>query len=217
MTRELVPSLRRGKFTAENRPNNEHHKMYRQFSKPPGQLPGEYSREHPRATSVEGDDRRYRGLKIPMGDSLFAAYDPLDIKNAKYLIVASSDHLYTPRSLLWPGVIFLTAPTLDWGQAVGMAISVQRNVSMDPQVMIIAGYNDHLHSRGLLARLTDRSVPSNEVMGEAIVTLLSAMAEMQVAVRQRFTRNASRLSLRCHRDKRRCQNHYSLCTRWSLQ
>ena len=97
--RELVPALRRGKFTTENRPNNKHHKMYRQFSKPPGQLPGEYSREYHRATSVEGDDRRYRGLKIPMGDSLFAAYDPLDIKNAKYLIVASSDYLYTPRSL----------------------------------------------------------------------------------------------------------------------
>ena len=32
-------------------------------------------------------------LKAPVGDSLFAAYDPLDIKAAKYLIVASSDYL----------------------------------------------------------------------------------------------------------------------------
>ena len=158
------------------------HQMYRQFFKPLDQLPGEYSREYARATSVEGDDRRYRGLEIPMGDSLFAAYDPLDIKNAKYLIVASSDYLYTPRSLFWPDVIFLTAPTPDWGQAVGMAIRVQRIVSMDPQVMIIAGSNDHLQSRGLLARLTDGSVPSNEVMGETIMTLFSAMAEVQVAV-----------------------------------
>ena len=70
--------------------------MYRQFSKPPGQLPGEYSREYPRAISVEGDDRRYRGLEIPMGDNLFAPYDPLDIKNAKYRIVAISDYIYTP-------------------------------------------------------------------------------------------------------------------------
>ena len=67
--------------------------MCRQFSKPPGQLPGEYSREYPKATSVEGDDRMYRGLEIPMGDSLFAACDPLDIQNTKYLIVASSDYL----------------------------------------------------------------------------------------------------------------------------
>ena len=37
------------------------------------------------------------------------------MKAAKYLIVASSDYLYTPRSLFWPDVIFLTAPKLDWG------------------------------------------------------------------------------------------------------
>ena len=73
-------------------------------------------------------------------------------------------------------MIFLTAPTLNWGQAVGMAISVKRIVSMDPQVMIIAGSNDHLQSRGLLARLVDGSGPSNEVMAEAIMTLISAMA-----------------------------------------
>ena len=61
----------------ELKDNNKHHKMYRQFSKPPGQTPGEYSRDYPRATSVKGDDRRYKGLDIPNGDSLFAAYDPL--------------------------------------------------------------------------------------------------------------------------------------------
>ena len=124
--RVLVSPLRSSKFTTENRPNNKHQKMYRQFSKPPSQLPGKYSREYPRATSVEGDDRRYRGLEILMGDSLFAAYDPLDIKNTKYLIVASSD-LYTPRFLFWTDVIFLTDLTQDWGQAVGMAISVQKS------------------------------------------------------------------------------------------
>ena len=32
-------------------------------------------------------------LKAPVSDSLFAAYDTLDIKAAKYLIVASSDYL----------------------------------------------------------------------------------------------------------------------------
>ena len=94
--RESVAPLRRDKFTTENRPNNKQ-KMYRQFSKPPEQLPSESLREYPRATSVEGDDRRYRGLEVPMGDSLFAEYDSLDIKNAKYRLVASSDYLYTPR------------------------------------------------------------------------------------------------------------------------
>ena len=52
--RQLTPPSQRGKLLTENMPNNKHHKMYRQFSKPPCEAPGEYSREYPRATSVEG-------------------------------------------------------------------------------------------------------------------------------------------------------------------
>ena len=84
------------------------------------------------------------------------------MKAAKYLIVASSEYLYTPRSLLWPDVIFLTAPKLDRGQAAGMMISVRKLVSMEPQMIMVAGSNDHLQSRALLSRLTDGSIPSNE-------------------------------------------------------
>ena len=72
---------------------------------------------------MEGDDKRYAELKATIGDNLFAAYDPLDMKAAKYLIVASSDYLYKPRSLFWPDVIFLK---LDWGQSAGMTISMRR-------------------------------------------------------------------------------------------
>ena len=69
--------MRKGKFQTENKPSNKHHKMFRQFSKPPGQTPGEYSRDYPRTTTVFGDDKRYGNLKAPVGDGLFAAYDPL--------------------------------------------------------------------------------------------------------------------------------------------
>ena len=84
---------------------------------------------------------------------------------------------------------FLTAPKLDWGQSIGMVICVRRVVSMEPQVIVIAGSNDHLQSRGLLTRLTDGSIPSNEVIGVAIMTLLSAMAEVETAAKQRFNQN----------------------------
>ena len=56
-------------------------------------------------------------------------------------------------------------------------------------MIVVAGSNDHLQSRGLLSRLTDGSIPSNEVIGEAIMTLLSAMAEVETAAKQRFTQN----------------------------
>ena len=115
--------------------------------------------------------------------------DPLDIKAAKHLTVAKSDYLYRPRSLFWPDVVFSKAPKLDWGQSVGMIISVRRTISMNPQVIVIAGSNDHLQSRGLLSRLTDGSIQSNEVIGEAIIMLLSAMTEVEASVQRHFTKN----------------------------
>ena len=60
---------------------------------------------------------------------------------------------------------------------------------MEPQVKVVAGSMDHLQNRGLLSRLTGGSIPSNEVIGEAIMTLLPAMAEIEAAARQRFTQN----------------------------
>ena len=70
-----------------------------------------------------------------------------------------------------------------------MTISVRRTISMEPQVIVIAGSNDPLQSRGLLPRLTDGSIPSNEVIGEAIMTLLSAMTEVEASVQRHFTKN----------------------------
>ena len=68
-------------------------------------------------------------------------------------------------------------------------ISVRRVVSMEPQVIVVAGSNDHQQSRGLFSRLTDGSTPRIEVIGEGIMTLLSAMAEVETSVKQRFTQN----------------------------
>ena len=53
--------------------------------------------------------------------------------------------------------------------------------------------NDHLQSRGFLSRLTDGSIPSNEVIGEAIMTLLSAMTELEASVQRHFTKNVVKI------------------------
>ena len=60
---------------------------------------------------------------------------------------------------------------------------------MEPQVIVIAGSNDHLQNRALSSRLTDGSISSNEVIGEAIMTLLSAMTEVEASVQRYFTKN----------------------------
>ena len=64
---------------------------------------------------------------------------------------------------------------------------------MDPQLVVISGSNDHLQSRGLLSRLTCGSIPSNEVIGEAIMTLLSAMTEMEASVQLHNTKNVVKI------------------------
>ena len=69
---------------------------------------------------------------------------------------------------------------------MGMAISVQRVVNVDPEVVIIAGSNNHLQSRGLLNALVDGSIPSSEAVGEAIMTLLSAMVDAERSIQQSF-------------------------------
>ena len=51
--------------------------------KAPGKSAGENSRDYPRVSSVEGDERRYAHLESPNGDSLFSAYDPQEIKLGK--------------------------------------------------------------------------------------------------------------------------------------
>ena len=64
---------------------------------------------------------------------------------------------------------------------------------MDPQVIVIAGSNDHLQSRGLLSRLTDGSIPSNEVMVEAIMTLFSGMTELETSVQRHFIKKVVKI------------------------
>ena len=145
--------------------------MSKQFAKPPGQSAGEYSRDYPKINSVQGYERRSAHMESPKGDNLFASYGLQETKLGKNLIVANSDYLYTPRSLFWQDVIFLTASKLDWCQALGMSISVQRVLNMDPELVIKAGSNDHLQSRGFLNALIDGSKPSSEAVGEAIKIL----------------------------------------------
>ena len=64
--RERDPSNRKGTSLVENTPNNRHHKIHRQFAKPPGHSAGQYSRDYPRVSSVEGDEKRYAQLESQM-------------------------------------------------------------------------------------------------------------------------------------------------------
>ena len=94
-------------------------------------------------------------------------------------------------------------------------ISVRRVVSMEPQVIVVAGSKDHLQSRGLLSRLTDGSIPSNDVIGEAMITLLSAMADVESSVQRCFHSECSEGHLCVVTGVRHIARTPSVCVQWS--
>ena len=71
---------------------------------------------------------------------------------------------------------------------MGMAISVQRRVNVDPEVVIIALSNEHLQTMGLLNALINGLTPSSEVIEEAIITFLFTVLEAEKSIRQYFAR-----------------------------
>ena len=113
-------------------------------------------RAYPKQVNQEGDVQRYGGLKaIKKDGTIFAAYDKAEMRKATILVVASSDFVYISKSLFWPDVIMLTAVDLHLMQSVSMAIGVKRQTDMNPNTIVFAGINDHLHSRGFLSRLRE--------------------------------------------------------------
>ena len=85
---------------------------------------------------------------------------------------------------------------------------------MDPELVIIAGSIEHLHSRGLLNALVDGSVPSSEAVGEAIMGLLSAMMQAERLIRQSSARQLVKIILCCLPTTPYCPNYCSLCMLW---
>ena len=75
----------------------------------------------------EGDVQRYGGLKtIKKDETIFAAYDKAEMRKVKIMIVASSNFVYTSKSLFWPDFLMLAAFDMDLMQSVSMIIGVQR-------------------------------------------------------------------------------------------
>ena len=90
--------------------------MFRQVKAPPGHVK---ERAYPKQVNQEGDVQRFGGLKAMKKDeTMFAAYDKAEMRKAKIMIVASSDFVYTSKSLFWPDVIMLAAVDLDLTQPV---------------------------------------------------------------------------------------------------
>ena len=166
---------RPGRFLTTSAPIGQHVKMFRQVKAPPGHVK---ERAYPKQVNQEGDVQRYGALKaIKKDETIFAAYDKAELRKAKIMMVASSDFVYTSKSLFWPDVKMLAAVDLDLMQSVSMEIGVQRQTEMHQITIILAGINNHLHSRGFLSRLREPTTAKGAVW-PAIKDILESMGEV---------------------------------------
>ena len=172
---------RPGRFLTMRAPIGQHVKMFRQVATPPSHVK---DRTYPKQRCQDGDVQRYGGLKaIKKDETIFAAYDKAEIRNAKIMIVANSEFVYTSKSLFWPDVIMSAAVELDLLHAVSLALGVQKKTDMKPITILFAGINDHLHSRGFLSILRDPTTAENAVW-PAIKDILESMGEVVDATKE---------------------------------
>ena len=82
-----------------------------------------------------------------------------------------------------------------------MAIGVQRKTEMSPITIVIAGINDHRHSRGLLNRLREPTT-AEDALWPVIKDILESMGEfMDVLKEGGFQKISPKPVSCCHLDK----------------
>ena len=190
---------RPGRFLTTRAPIGQQVKIFRQMKAPPGHVT---ERAYPKQVNQEGDVQRYGGLKaIKEDETIFAAYDKIEMRRAKIMVVASSDFVYNSKSLFWLDVIMLGAVDLDLMQSVSMAIGEQRQTEMNPITNVFAGNNDHLHSRGFLSRLLEPTT-NEAAVWPAIKDIQESMGEVVDTLKEgAFTKKNNREPcLHCLRD-----------------
>ena len=128
------------RFLTTRAPIGQHVKMFKQVRAPPSHVK---ERAYTKQVAQEGDVERHHELKFRMDETIYAAYDKVEMRKAMILVVASSDFLPTSKSLIWPDVIMLAATDLYLMQSVSMAIGVQRQTEMNSVTIVFAGINDH--------------------------------------------------------------------------
>ena len=125
---------RPGRFLTTRALIGQHMKMFKQRWAPPSHV---QERAYPKQVFQEGDVERYGELKIRMDETIFAAYDKVEMRKTKILVVARSNSVHTFKYLYWPDVIMLAATDLDLMQ-------IQRKTEMNAITIVFACINDHL-------------------------------------------------------------------------
>ena len=146
---------------------------------------------------MELPDAAYEGSKLaedprygkPCGSTqlakTLAVYDRADPAAARVVIVAGSDFEGTSPKLFWPETLIYSLPGAELNQMLTLVVAIKSEMPCEPELLLFAGMNDHLHAAGLLEQLKGNE-PTPRKIWEAIQTLFAAMNEVQENVVSRF-------------------------------
>ena len=132
------------------------------------------------------DDPRYGKPcgKTQLGKTL-AVYDRADPAAARVIIVAGSDFEGTSPKLFWPETLIYSLPGAELNQMLTLVVAIKSEMPCEPELLLFAGMNDHLHATGFIEQLkVDEPAPKR--ICEANQTLFAAMNEVQENVTSRF-------------------------------
>ena len=148
--------------------------------------------------SMELPDAAYEGSKLaedprygkPCGSTqlakTLAVYDRADPAAARVVIVAGSDFEGTSPKLFWPETLIYSLPGAELNQMLTLVVAIKSEMPCEPELLLFAGMNDHLHAVGLLEQLKGDENPPSRKIWEAIQVLFAAMNEVQENVVSRF-------------------------------
>ena len=146
---------------------------------------------------MELPDAAYEGTRLaddprygkPCGNTqlakTLAVYDRADPAAARVVIVAGSDFEGTSPKLFWPESLIYSLPGAELNQMLTLVVAIKSEMPCEPELLLFAGMNDHLHATGFLEQLKGDE-PAPKKIWEAIQTLFAAMNEVQENVASRF-------------------------------
>ena len=132
------------------------------------------------------DDPRYGK---PCGNAQLAEnlaiYDRADPAAARVIVVAGSDFEGTSPKLFWPETLIYSLPGAELNQMLTLVVAIKSEMPCEPELLLFAGMDDHLHACGFLEQLKGDE-PAPKRIWEAIQTLFAAMNEVQENFASRF-------------------------------
>ena len=113
--------------------------------------------------------------------------------------------------MFWPETLVYSLPGAELNQMLTLVVAIKSEMPCEPELLLFAGMNDHLHATGFLEQLKGDE-PAPKRIWEAIQTLFAAMNEVQENVTSRFG-SKTRVVFTTSPGTRACLPLCNLCMR----